>query len=176
MLTWTIDSANSRASFAIRHLGVLIVRGTFHTLAGALQYDPDTEEEARIEVAIDARSLKTSAALRDAYLRQNIFRIKYHPTLHFKSRRVQKLSEDRAKIMGDLTINGIRRAVTLEAALLEETLEPSKRLRFEGWAVLNRSDFTPRFMMITEALGIIGQRVEVTLEIEVVPVTVGEPV
>ncbi|MBZ0280029.1 MAG: YceI family protein [Anaerolineae bacterium] len=176
MLTWMIDPAHSRASFAIRHLGILIVRGTFHTLAGTLHYDPATDEDASVDVTIDVRSLKTPVAIRDSYLMRKIFRIKYHRTIHFKSRRIEKLSEDRASIMGDLTINGIRRAVTLQAVLVEDRQDASKRMRFEGWAVLNRSDFTPRFMAITEALRIIGQRVEVRLEIEVIPAKVHEPV
>lgn len=147
--TWRIDPTTARAEFTIRKrlmfVRRLTVTGRFTGISGAITLDERDPSTARAEVTIDAASIDTRNARRDAHLRTaDFFHVAEHPRLTFTSRRVEAV--DRAggtcRVAGDLTVRGVTRPVSLDAHFsspIAGAREP--RIRLELSAPLNRRDF-----------------------------------
>src|SRR5512135_644304 len=115
MQTWNFDLVHSSINFHARHLMVSKVHGRFTKWDGLLELDPEDPTRSRIEVTIDAASIDTQEAKRDAHLRSADFLdVENFPTLTFKATKITKKGDDRFELVGDLTIRGVTRPVTLD--------------------------------------------------------------
>jgi polyisoprenoid-binding protein YceI len=113
--TWKIDPNHTAAQFSVRHLGISTVRGAFNKTSGAVQYDPADPSKSSVEATIDVASVDTRVEMRDNDLRSsNWFDVAKYPTITFKSKSVQSAGEGKLKIVGDLTIHGVTKEVTLD--------------------------------------------------------------
>src|SRR5262249_8427011 len=111
---WDIDSSHSSANFKVRHLMVSHVRGELGPISGAVWIDDQDITRSRIDVSIDARKIATRDEKRDEHLRSADFLdVANHPTVTFKSTRVERAGGDDLRVTGDLTIRGTTRPVTL---------------------------------------------------------------
>src|SRR5581483_6634927 len=112
---WQIDPKHSSAEFAVRHLAVSTVRGAFPKVSGSVQYDPADPSKDSIDVTIDANSVDTRVEARDNDLRSPHFLdVQKYPTITFKSKQVKSAGEGKLQIIGDLTIHGVAKQVTLD--------------------------------------------------------------
>ena len=168
---WKVDPAHSSAEFAVRHMMVSTVKGSFKTLSGSIRYDESDPEKSRIEAEIDAASIDTGVADRDTHLRSaDFFDVARFPRLAFRSTGVEA-NGDTGKLHGDLTIHGVTRPVSLDVAFLGEVKDPwgSRRRGYSAETTLNRKDFGMTWNMVLDAGGVlVGDRVKVTLNIEAV--------
>src|ERR1041385_5491519 len=113
--TWQIDPNHSSAQFAVRHLVVSTVRGTFNKLSGSAQFDPARPAASSIEATIDVASVDTRVEARDNDLRSpNFFDAQKYPTITFKSKKVEQAGAGKLKITGDLTMRGTTKSVVLD--------------------------------------------------------------
>ena len=113
--TWQVDPNHTAAQFSVRHMGISTVRGAFTKVSGTAQYDPSAPAKASVEVTIDADSVDTRVTMRDNDLRSpNFFEVAKYPTITFKSKSVQAAGDGKLKIVGDLTIHGVTKEVTLD--------------------------------------------------------------
>ena len=104
---WQLDPAHSSAQFAVRHMGISTVRGTFTKLSGSAHYDPTDAKNDSVEVTIETPSVDTRVEMRDNDLRSDhFFDVQKYPAMTFHSRKVESLGADKLKITGDLTIRG----------------------------------------------------------------------
>lgn len=178
MATWKIDNTHASAEFAVRHMMVSIVRGTFRSVNGTIEYDPAHPENARVEATIDASSIYTGVADRDAHLRSaDFFDAENYPVLTFTSTKVEPQGENEARITGDLTIRGVTREVVIDAELLGVVNSPfgDERVGFTGSTRINREDWGLTWNMAIEAGGVlVGKDVKIELNVEAIRVT--EPV
>src|SRR5437879_6229203 len=112
---YEIDPAHSRAHFKVRHLMVSNVRGEFSKVSGSVIYDPADLSRSKIEAVIDASTISTSEAQRDGHLKSPDFLdVATYPTITFVSKSIARKDADTLKAVGDLTIHGVTREVTLE--------------------------------------------------------------
>ena len=120
---WEIDPAHTSAQFAIRHLMVSTVRGDFRKVSGKVNLDDQDVTKSTVDATIDVASIDTGIAKRDDHLRSpDFFDVAKHPTMTFKSKKIEKGSGDgNYKITGDLTLHGVTKEVVLD---LKETLSP----------------------------------------------------
>ena len=147
--TWHIDPTTARGAFTIRKrlmfVRRLTITGRFTAVSGTITLDERDPSTARAEVTIDAASIDTQDARRDAHLRSaDFFDVAAHPHLTFASRRVEAV--DRAagtcRVVGDLTVRGVTRPVTLDAHFSPPVAGASEpRIRLALSAPLNRRDF-----------------------------------
>ena len=113
--TWTIDAAHSQVEFAVRHLMISTVRGRFAGIRGTVVTDDSDPRTAQVDVTIDVHTIDTREAQRDAHLRSaDFFDAEKFPVLTFKGTRVTDVKGDRFKLVGDLTMHGVTREVTLD--------------------------------------------------------------
>ena len=105
--TYKIDPKHSDAGFAVTHLMISTVRGEFHGINGTVIFDDDDITKSTVEVTIDATSVDTREPDRDKDLKSDhFFDVANHPTITFKSTKVEAAGAGKLKVTGDLTIRG----------------------------------------------------------------------
>lgn len=169
---WTVDPVHSSVEFSAKHMGISTVKGHFEKFAAEVDFDPEHPEFSRVEASIDAASLITRDAQRDAHLRSPDFLdAAAHPAITFKSRRIERRGDGKHDIAGDMTIRGVTREVVLDAELTGMTIDPwgNRRAGFRAEAVISRKDWGLTWNMALEAGGlVVGDTVKIAIEAELV--------
>ena len=134
---------------------------------------PDGDfSKATVVVTIDASSIDTGVADRDAHLKSaDFFDVAQYPELRFVGKRVQPRSGADIDVVGDLTIKGITREVVLRVEQHGQAKDPWGNLRvaFSAKTSLDRKDFGLTWNQVMETGGVmVGERVEIEAEIEAV--------
>jgi polyisoprenoid-binding protein YceI len=168
--TWEIDAAHSSVAFSVRHMVVAKVHGAFKQWTGKLELDTSDLTRSKIEVTIDTASIDTRDEKRDAHLASADFLdSQKYPHMEFKSRRVEKTGSDTFKIVGDLSLHGVTREVTLDAEYGGRAKDPwgGERAGFTARTKLDRKDFALQWNVALETGGVlVGDAVEITIEVE----------
>lgn len=169
---WKIDSAHTEAAFAVKHMMISTARGRFGTVDGTVEFDPSNPAGASTQVTIDASSIDTREAQRDAHLRSaDFFDVEKFPSLTFASRRVDAIQGDSFKLIGDLTIKDITREVVLDVTSHGLQKDPwgNDRAGFSAKTQISRKDFGLLWNQILETGGFaVGDDVKITLDVELV--------
>jgi polyisoprenoid-binding protein YceI len=169
--TWKIDASHSTIGFTARHLMISKVRGSFTSYAGSIQIGP-APAESSVEVTIDAASIDTRDAQRDAHLRSGDFLDTEHfPTLHFRSTGVVQTGPSTGTVTGDLTIRGVTQPVELGIELLGVVTDPwgGERIGIVATGEIDREAFGLTWNMALEAGGVVvGRKVQLEIEAEAV--------
>jgi len=170
---WQIDQAHSGAQFAVRHMMVSTVRGSFGKVAGKVYYDHTKPAEARVEAEVDVASIDTRQPKRDAHLKSpDFFDVAQHPTMTFKSTRVEPAGAGRAKMTGNLTIHGVTRPVTFEVEGLSAPVKGARgdaRMGASATTRISRKDFGMTWNRALEAGGVtVGDEVTIILDVELI--------
>ncbi len=164
---WQLDPAHSSAQFAVRHMGISNVRGTFTKLSGTARYDPADSKNDSVEVTIEAASVDSRVEMRDNDLRSDhFFDVQKYPTITFRSTKVESAGADKLKITGDLTIRGITKPVTLDVDGPSKPVKDGQgrlHMGVSATATVNRTDFG-----MTGYQGIVGNEVTLTIDAELV--------
>ena len=170
--TWNIDPSHSAIAFSVRHLVVSKTRGRFLKWSGQIRFDPDEPAASSVEVTIDPASLDTADPQRDAHLRSaDFFDVEKFPTASFRSTKVEGLAGDRYRITGNLTLHGVTKAVVLDATYEGSGKDPwgGERAGFVASTSIDRRDFGLEWNKALETGGLlVGEKVELTLEVEAV--------
>ena len=170
---WEIDAAHSGVHFSVRHMMIANVRGEFGRVAGFVELDPADLTRSIVEATIDAASINTREAQRDQHLRSADFLdVASHPTIEFRSTRIERQGADALAITGDLTIHGVTRAITLITETDgAERRDPSGNLRRGATATttINRTDFGLTWNAVLETGGfLVGEELKVTIDVQLV--------
>jgi len=166
---YTIDPSHSRIGFSARHAMVTKVRGSFNEFEGSGYLDAEDPSRSHLQLTIQAASIDTRNADRDAHLRSNdFFDMDSHPEITYTSTSVEPLSADSFRVTGDLTIKGVTKPVTVDFEYTGAAVDPyqNQRIGFEGTATVNRKDWGVTWNAALEAGGVLVSE-KVTLELEV---------
>jgi polyisoprenoid-binding protein YceI len=171
--TWNIDPVHSTAQFKVKHMMISNVKGEFNAVTGALKLDGADITNSRIEASIDAATINTRDAQRDAHLKSADFLdVEKFPVLTFKSTRISKIGASELAVEGDLSIHGVTRNVVFE---VEGPSAPMKdpwgntRIGLSATTRINRKDFGLTWNAALETGGIlVGDEVAITLDVEFV--------
>jgi polyisoprenoid-binding protein YceI len=116
---WQVDPTHSTLEFIARYAVFTLVRGRFTSYSGAVVIDPLHPDSTQVSVDVDAASVDTAMAIRDAHLRgEDFFDVERHPKITFRSRGVTLLAAGRFTVRGELTIRGLAQPVRLDVDLL----------------------------------------------------------
>ncbi len=167
--TFAIDRTHSEVLFRVRHL-LSRVGGRFRDFAGTIVFDPEHLEASSVTFAIQAASLDTSVADRDAHLRsEDFFAVDRHPEITFASDGVVRTGTDTFTVSGTLTMRGIARRVELPVTYLGVAKDPwgKEKIAFEASIRLNRKDFGLTWNAALETGGLlVGDDVDVQLNVQ----------
>jgi polyisoprenoid-binding protein YceI len=171
--TWEIDPAHTSAQFAVKHLMVSTVRGTLGSVTGTVTVDDADITKSSAQATIDAKGIDTRNAKRDEHLRSPDFLdVAKYPTITFKSTKVEKVSDEKYKVTGELTIRGVTKEVVLDVAGSPKPLnDPFGNVKLGGVVktVLNRKDFGVNWSQALDGGGVVvGDDVDVTIDVELV--------
>ena len=141
--TWTVDPAHSKLGFTIVHMGVSDVEGSFKISSAVITAASDDFSGASVTLTADAATLNTDNDARDKHVKSDAFLdvVKY-PTITFKSTSFKKASATTYTIVGDLTLHGVTKPVTLTATLRQGmgmNKKPVAGFKISG--TINRQDF-----------------------------------
>jgi len=171
-MAWQIDSAHSSVHFTVRHMMIANVRGEFQRFEGTIDLDEQNPANTTVDVQIDAASINTREAKRDAHLRSADFlNAEEHPTIAFKSKRVEVLDGSAAKLVGDLTIRDITREVVLDVEYVGQAKSPWGTISagFNASTKINRKDWGLNWNQALETGGVlVGDQIKINIELELV--------
>ena len=167
--TYQIDAEHSSVTFKIRHL-FSNVQGTFNKFEGSFDFDAAQPEAAQTQATVQAASIDTNVAERDKHLQSpDFFDVAKFPTLTFKSTQFEKISDQKGKLSGNLTIHGVEKPVEFDVDILGEGKDPwgNVRAAFTATTKINRKDFGLNWNKAVEAGQLlVGEEVWITLDIE----------
>ncbi len=141
---YNLDPSHSQLLFSIAHLGLTDYYGRFDRLSGALNFDPKAPGKSSVAVAIDTTSVDTPSAGVNDELKGTVFGVRAFPSATFKSTSVASTGPDTGQIMGQLTIKGVTKPVTLDVVFSggeEDPLNGAYALGFRATATIKRTDF-----------------------------------
>lgn len=167
---WQLDPAHSSAQFAVRHMGISTVRGTFTKLSGTTHYDPADAKNDSVEVTIETASVDTRVEMRDNDLRSDhFFDVQKYPSMTFRSTKFESVAADKLKITGDLTIRGVTKPIILDVEGPTKPINDGRghlHMGISASGTLDRTDFG-----MTGSQGVVGNEIKLTIDAELVQAT-----
>lgn len=168
---WEVDPAHSNVGFAVRHMMVSTVHGSFGRYTGSISIDDADVTRSTVHIEIDAASITTGNDKRDEHLRSSdFFDVTHFPKLVFDSTHVERKGPDFLAVAGNLTIKSVTRPVVLNVSgLTGEVKDPWGGTRRGATATtkISRKDFGLNWNKALETGGVVvGDEVTIQLEVE----------
>jgi polyisoprenoid-binding protein YceI len=164
--TYKFDASGSTIGFSV-HQFLGTTNGKFTRFSGKIDVDRERPENSSVTAQIDVHSIDTHIKKRDDHLRSaEFFNVEKFPQITFKSRSVKRTGPQSGDIVGDLTMHGVTRPITLHVKLVTPVNETTRT----RWAVttepIMRRDFNLMFAPGAETVSGISQTVAINIEIE----------
>jgi len=169
--TYKIDSSRSRIAFSV-HQFLSSVHGEFRRFSGTIEVNREHPEQSSVITRISIASIDTHIRKRDQHLLSSeFFDAAKFPEITFKSRSVKRNDENSGDIIGDFTMHGVTRPMTLHvrlATVVSGDVLPATTRWIVTTDPINRKDFGLTFGSATESISGISNEVAPTIEIEAV--------
>lgn len=168
---WSIDPYHSAANFSVRHMMISNVRGDFSGVKGSANYDGKDVKSISVDATIDTSTISTGEPDRDKHLKAADFldTAKY-PVMTFKSKKVIPVNAGNFKLVGDLTLHGVTKEVTLDVEGPTPAINDGRgntKIGASATAKINRKDFGIVTNTVLETGGVaIGEDINIVLDIE----------
>lgn len=161
-----LDKTHAAVVFTVSHLGLSKTWGWFRDIDGDLMLDRDSIPASSVTLTMQAASIDTNHDKRDDHLRNaDFFNAKEFPQITFKSTEIKQTSTRTADIIGDMTMLGVTRPVTLHATLNHIGDHPrDKSMEAAGFSAtgqIRRSDFG-----MTYAVPFVGDAITIFIDLE----------
>jgi polyisoprenoid-binding protein YceI len=171
--TWQIDPGHSSFQFKVRHLMVSNVKGDFTKMKGMVTIDEQNIANLKVDITIEAASVNTGHATRDEHLRNaDFFDVTKYPTITFVSKKIERTGTNTLKVMGDLTIRGVTKEITVDVeGPTSEVKDPGGNFRRGATATakINRQDFGIMWNRVLDTGGVVvSDEVNIYVEVELI--------
>lgn len=170
--TWEADPQHSAATFSVRHMMITNVKGEFGKLTSTLELNEADLTRSSVKASIDVSTINTRIAKRDAHLKSpDFFDAARYPTMDFVSTRVERLSDQKLKVTGDLSMHGVTKPVVLDVELTPEAKDPMGGVRrgVSATTRINRTDWGLKWNKPLETGGVlVGDEVQISLDMSYV--------
>jgi len=169
---WAIDPSHSKVSFKVKHLMISNVLGSFREFEGQVSSSENDFSGAVINFSLNAASIDTEMADRDAHLKSpDFFDAEKYPKITFSGNGLKDLGDDMYELTGDLTIKEVTKAVTLSVEFGGVMSDPWGNVK-AGFSIngkINRKDWGLNWNAALEAGGLlVGEEVKISGDIELV--------
>jgi len=146
------------------------VTGSFTKVNGSVELNESDITKSQVDAVIDVSSVDTRVPDRDNDLRSpNFFDVAKYPTMEFKSKRITK-SGDKLQMVGDLTLHGTTREVTLDVdGPTAQIDDPWGNVRrgFSATTTINRKDFGVLYNhLMKSGEAVVGDTVKIQIDVE----------
>ncbi len=169
---WRFDKAHTNVGFKITHMVISDVTGKFQEFDGTLKSGEDDFDGASVEFTIQTASVNTNNEKRDKHLRsKDFFDAKNYPEIKFVSKSFKKTGDNAYKVIGNLTMHGVTKEVTLELTHKGTITDPWGKTRagFKTTTTLNRYEYGLKYNSAIESGGLlIGKEVQLEINAEII--------
>jgi polyisoprenoid-binding protein YceI len=173
MARWDLDPDHSIIEFRVAHMVVSKTAGRFMDYSGVVEMDAEAQQFKTIEATINTASVNTNHEKRDAHLRNaDFFDVEKHPAMTYKMKSYKKTGEGYTAL-GDLTIHGVTKEITLVGTFNGVSKDPwgNTRAGFTAEGKVNRKDFGMVWNKTLDTGGfVVGDEVNIRLDIECIKV------
>ena len=167
---WTIDKAHSKVQFIVTHLIISEVTGRFQIYDGNIETSKEDFSDAKIDFSVDVASINTDNTQRDNHLKSDdFFNAEKFPKMVFKGKSLQKLSGNKYKLTGDLTIRDVTKTVVLDVVYNGTVKDPrgNTKAGFKVTGSLDRFDYNLKWNALIEAGGaVVGKTVNIVIDLQ----------
>ncbi len=163
-LNYQFDTAHSQVHASLSHLGFSTSTARFAIKEGVIVADADELTAAKVSVVLNAAPDLGDATWEDHMGAEKWFNLAEHQEIHFESTEVTSSGDGQFEIVGNLTLRGVTKPVTLQAKLNKAGPHPfnqKPRLGFSATTSFKRSDFG-----MAEYVPNVGDEVLVRIEVE----------
>jgi polyisoprenoid-binding protein YceI len=171
-MAWVLDASHSSITFAVRHMMISKVRGSFSGFAVDASLDPAALEQGSVTGTIDVGTIATGDAGRDGHLKgDDFFAVEKFPHMTFKSSGAKKVGDGRYTLEGTLTIKDVSKPISFDVEAEGPAKDPwgNSRVGFTLKGKLNREDFGLTWNQALEAGGVlVGKEIELGAEIQLI--------
>ncbi len=169
---WNFDASHSKIAFAVSHMVISETEGQFNSYNGSVTTNGEEFENAKIQFTIDVASVDTDDEGRDEHLRApDFFNVEKHPNISFESTSMKKIDGKNYKLMGNMTLMGVTKPITLDVIYGGMVNDPwgNTRAGFKLKGSINRNDFGLKYNSRLDSGGLmIGEEVELKCNVELV--------
>lgn len=170
--TYNIDPSHTEVSFKVKHLGLANVGGKFLDFSGVVEFDPENIQASKTKATIKVASIDTANQKRDDHLRsEDFFNAKKNPLITFESTEIKDVQGSNFTVVGNLSINGIEKPVSLQMEHTGSAIDPwgNQRVGFQATTKINRKEFGLSWNKLLETGGlVVGEEVQVLIELEAI--------
>ena len=170
LVPWTLDPTHTDIEFSVRHLMISNVKGRFSNPTGTVSFDPKKPGALELDVSIPIASIDTRNEQRDTHLRSaDFFDAEQFPVMTFTAKGTDGAIGGDFKLIGDLTIRGVTREVTLDVVAEGAGGDPwgNDRLGFSATTKIERKDFGLTWNQALETGGVVvGDQIKITINTE----------
>ncbi|MCW1964095.1 MULTISPECIES: YceI family protein [Chryseobacterium] len=163
---WILDPTHSEITFKVKHMMISNVKGSFRTFTAEIESEDEFFANAKTTATIQTDSVFTNNTDRDNHLKSaEFFNAEVHPTITFESQALNNA------IVGNLTINGITKPVTLDVDFGGINVDPwgNTKAGFSFEGKISRKDFGLNWNAALEAGGVmVSDDVKVAGELQFV--------
>ncbi|MDN5215441.1 YceI family protein [Fulvivirgaceae bacterium BMA12] len=169
---WVTEENGSHSSigFSVDHLVISEVTGEFEDYSVVVLSDRSDFTDAKINFETKVHSINTKDAKRDEHLRgADFFDEENHKTVAFVGRSLKKIKDNRYELVGDLTIKGVTRSVSLDVKFGGVIKDPwgGTRAGFKITGTIDRNVFGLKYNSILDSGGLaIGEEVRIVCNLE----------
>lgn len=163
---WKIDPAHTTTGFTVRHMGISNVHGRFAKVEGSATIDDGDITKSSVTATMYVDSIDTGVQMRDNDLKSpNYFDAAQFQMITFKSKSVSKAGDNKLKVVGDLTIHGVTKEVTLDVDGPSAPISqgPNKRRGLSATTSINRKDFG---VGSKATAAMVGEDIKIDLDVE----------
>ena len=173
--TWNIEPNHTLIEFTAKHMMITTVKGRFREVTGTIHIDEKNPDRSTVEASMAAATIDTGVAQRDQHLiSPDFLDVATHATVTFKSKKVagaRAESGDEFTVVGDLTIRGTTREVTLKATYEGQGKDPwgGQRISFTAAGKIDRREFGLTWNQALETGGIlVSNDIKINIEVQAV--------
>ena len=146
--TYNVDPAHSNVGFAVKHMGIATVRGSYKQFQGTIDA---TGEAVRLDGTVQVASVDTGDPNRDAHLQApEMFDGEQYPEITFHSTASSIGADGAITLTGEITIKGVTKPIELSGEVAEGGEDPwgNQRIGFEVAGKIDRRDFNVSFNQV----------------------------
>jgi polyisoprenoid-binding protein YceI len=167
---WTLDKSHSSVNFAITHMVVSEVDGSFKDFSADVKSDKPDFSDLAVTFTIQAKSVNTDDEKRDGHLRSaDFFDTEKFAAITFKSTSIKKISDKKYELEGELTMHGVTKKVKWELKYNGTIKDPygNNRAGFKATTTINRKDFGVTWNKTLDAGGVaLSDEVAISVNVE----------
>lgn len=168
---WVFEPTHCKIGFSVRHFGISEVEGLFHKYEGTISNNTSDLSDFKVDFSVDVDSIDTHEQQRDDHLKSSdFFLAEKHPKLLFKSTSYQKVGNNNYTLVGDLTMRGVTKSVTLDVVfggIIEKDPFGNTKAGFKIIGLINRKDWGMTWNNLLDTGGVaVGNEVTINCHIQ----------